>query len=465
MAGEKVTTFKIYVGNIPEGATTEDIRQIFEEFGTVVECDCLGNRAFVHMEDDIEGKHAVGQLQDIELQGSKLKILESKNNIPPKTPIVKLLVKNVGSSVDARGLRNMFKRFGFVLEVELSNGVGHVCLEATGDIGSAIKEMNGKVIDDVALTVEPAPITTSTAPSPVTESDTSPAKKKFKSPNKYNGDNNSRSYNNYSDQSQWSTPSDYEAEAEWYGDEFINYSEPYVRDPYFPPPQQHFHTPERILRDPYAQQQQNAHFSRGSPRFRGPRPMAMGARGPHPVPMGARGPRPVSMGARGPRPMAMGVRGPRPVAMGPRGPRPMAVGGRGPPPLLFHRPPQGPPMMGGRVPLMRPRMPSHGHFPTPFGGHSQADNSFYTRSTEVVARNGPPPEIDRYQGQAEVFYEDEPLPSIPSRPPPRMNISDANMIPVGGSGMAYQGPTFARRGRGQPGQRGGGGRGRGREHL
>ncbi|ODM97423.1 RNA-binding protein lark [Orchesella cincta] len=333
MAGEKVTTFKIYVGNVPEGATSDEIRQIFEEFGTVVECDCLGNRAFVHMEDDIEGKHAVGQLQDRELQGAKLKILESKNNIPPKTPAVKLLVKNVSSSVDARGLRNMFKRFGFVLEVELLNGEGHVCLEATGDIGSAIKEMNGKVIDDVALTVEPAPIIAPTpTPAPV-EEPFSPVKKKFKPQRNYNNGDNNSSYNDYQHQSQWSDASGYEPE--WYNDDYSNYSESYSREQYFPPPRPRFHAPpERILRDPHAHQQ---HF-RGNPRFRGRHPMAMGSRG---------------------------------------APRP--------PPIF--RPPQGP-RMGGMVPLMRPQRPIRGHFPA-YGGPSRADNSFYTQSTEVVARNDP----------------------------------------------------------------------------
>lgn len=78
------------------------------------------------MEDDIEGKHAIGELQGREINGIKLIIAESRKNDVPRIPTVKLLVKNISSSVDARGLRNMFKRFGCVVEVEVEDGEGFV---------------------------------------------------------------------------------------------------------------------------------------------------------------------------------------------------------------------------------------------------------------------------------------------------------------------------------------------------
>lgn len=78
------------------------------------------------MEDDIEGKHAIGELQGREINGIKLIIAESRKNDLPRIPTVKLLVKNISSSVDARGLRNMFKRFGCVIEAEIENGEGFV---------------------------------------------------------------------------------------------------------------------------------------------------------------------------------------------------------------------------------------------------------------------------------------------------------------------------------------------------
>uniref|UniRef100_A0A8C6VIA5 RNA-binding protein 14 n=1 Tax=Naja naja TaxID=35670 RepID=A0A8C6VIA5_NAJNA len=46
---------KIYVGNVSAKATTAQIRQLFERFGKVVECDIVKNFAFVHMAKEREG--------------------------------------------------------------------------------------------------------------------------------------------------------------------------------------------------------------------------------------------------------------------------------------------------------------------------------------------------------------------------------------------------------------------------
>lgn len=59
MDEEKVTTFKIFVGNIPDESTGDDIRKIFEEFGTVVECARMGKTAFVVRKDILTVKTRV----------------------------------------------------------------------------------------------------------------------------------------------------------------------------------------------------------------------------------------------------------------------------------------------------------------------------------------------------------------------------------------------------------------------
>lgn len=78
------------------------------------------------MEDDIEGKFAVAELQGREVNGKKLKISEARSHGKPRIPLVKLLVKNISPTVDARGLRNMFKRFGLVIEAQVTKGEGYV---------------------------------------------------------------------------------------------------------------------------------------------------------------------------------------------------------------------------------------------------------------------------------------------------------------------------------------------------
>uniref|UniRef100_A0A8C3T7E5 RNA-binding protein 14 n=1 Tax=Chelydra serpentina TaxID=8475 RepID=A0A8C3T7E5_CHESE len=45
---------KIYVGNVSSKATTAQIKELFEKFGKVVECDIVKNYAFVHMAKERE---------------------------------------------------------------------------------------------------------------------------------------------------------------------------------------------------------------------------------------------------------------------------------------------------------------------------------------------------------------------------------------------------------------------------
>lgn len=42
-----VRTFKIFIGNISEKTTANDIRPLFEKYGKVVECDVMKNFGFV----------------------------------------------------------------------------------------------------------------------------------------------------------------------------------------------------------------------------------------------------------------------------------------------------------------------------------------------------------------------------------------------------------------------------------
>ena len=62
-------TFKIFVGNLSDRTTAEDIRGLFENHGTVVEADVVKNYGFVHMEKDDEGKAAIAALNGHSLHG------------------------------------------------------------------------------------------------------------------------------------------------------------------------------------------------------------------------------------------------------------------------------------------------------------------------------------------------------------------------------------------------------------
>lgn len=62
-------TFKIFVGNLSDRTTSQDLRELFQQHGTVVEADAVKNYGFVHMQNETEGKAAIEALNGYSLHG------------------------------------------------------------------------------------------------------------------------------------------------------------------------------------------------------------------------------------------------------------------------------------------------------------------------------------------------------------------------------------------------------------
>ncbi|XP_066575094.1 RNA-binding protein lark [Amia ocellicauda] len=71
---------KIYVGNVPEGATAGKIKELFQRYGKVVECDIVKNYAFVHMQRENEALEAIQELNHSKLDGQKIFVSLSRSN-------------------------------------------------------------------------------------------------------------------------------------------------------------------------------------------------------------------------------------------------------------------------------------------------------------------------------------------------------------------------------------------------
>jgi len=65
---------KIYVGNIPQSARNSELKELFEKFGKVVECDILKEFAFVHMDDTNDAKAAIAGLNDSLWKGARVRV-------------------------------------------------------------------------------------------------------------------------------------------------------------------------------------------------------------------------------------------------------------------------------------------------------------------------------------------------------------------------------------------------------
>lgn len=65
---------KIFVGNVPRQANKDDLKDLFEKYGRVTECDILHDFAFVHMRYTTDGEAAISSLDGTSWKGSRLRV-------------------------------------------------------------------------------------------------------------------------------------------------------------------------------------------------------------------------------------------------------------------------------------------------------------------------------------------------------------------------------------------------------
>jgi len=79
-----VVTTKLYVGNIPETCRRVELQKLFEQYGTVTECDIVKNYGFIHYENPNEAEAAEQALNNFEWEGIQLKVELSHSRVRHK---------------------------------------------------------------------------------------------------------------------------------------------------------------------------------------------------------------------------------------------------------------------------------------------------------------------------------------------------------------------------------------------
>ena len=77
---------KIYVGNMPYAATSEDLAELFNQYGSVAEANVIMDRetgrskgfGFVDMPNQTEAAEAVEALNSSQMQGRTLRVSEAR---------------------------------------------------------------------------------------------------------------------------------------------------------------------------------------------------------------------------------------------------------------------------------------------------------------------------------------------------------------------------------------------------
>lgn len=147
-------TFKLFIGNLDEKTQATELRPLFEKYGTVVECDVVKNYGFVHMETEQQGRDAIQNLNGYVLNDYAIKVEAAKSRRAPNTPTTKIFVGNLTDKTRAPEVRELFQKFGTVVECDIVRNYGFVHLDCVGDVQDAIKDLNGRVVDGQPLKVQ-----------------------------------------------------------------------------------------------------------------------------------------------------------------------------------------------------------------------------------------------------------------------------------------------------------------------
>ncbi|XP_061525386.1 RNA-binding protein 14b isoform X2 [Phycodurus eques] len=101
--GRPLHSTKVFVGNLSGMCTTEDLQQLFQTFGKVLECDKVKARhsssvgyAFVHMENKEDALQAIEALHGTSFKGRPLSVELSKVQPSKQTPTGKIPCVNCG---------------------------------------------------------------------------------------------------------------------------------------------------------------------------------------------------------------------------------------------------------------------------------------------------------------------------------------------------------------------------------
>lgn len=106
------------------------------------------------MENEEAGRNAIQNLNGHVVHGQPIKCEAAKSRKGPNTPTTKIFVGNLTDNTKAPQVRELFAKYGTVVECDIVRNYGFVHLEATGDVNDAIKELNGQMVDGQPMKVQ-----------------------------------------------------------------------------------------------------------------------------------------------------------------------------------------------------------------------------------------------------------------------------------------------------------------------
>ncbi|XP_041842483.1 RNA-binding protein 4.1-like isoform X2 [Melanotaenia boesemani] len=128
---------KIFIGNLSQKTTSDELRSLFSQYGKIAECSIVKNFGFVHMDNKAEAEEAIRNLHHYMLNDQPLNVELSHGKSKGST---KLYVGNIGCT--NQELRAKFEEFGAVVECDIVKNYAFVHMERMEDAVEAINQLN-----------------------------------------------------------------------------------------------------------------------------------------------------------------------------------------------------------------------------------------------------------------------------------------------------------------------------------
>ncbi|XP_041635529.1 RNA-binding protein 4.1 [Cheilinus undulatus] len=150
---------KIFIGNLAQETTSDELRSLFSQYGKIAECTIVKNFGFVHMDNKAEAEEAISNLHHYELNGQPMNVELSRGKSRGST---KLHVGNIACT--NQELRAKFEEFGSVLECDIVKNYAFVHMERMEDAMEAINQLDNTAFKGKLMSVKLSTSRLRTAP-------------------------------------------------------------------------------------------------------------------------------------------------------------------------------------------------------------------------------------------------------------------------------------------------------------
>lgn len=150
---------KIFIGNLAQETTSDELRSLFSQYGKIAECTIVKNFGFVHMDSKAEAEEAIRNLHHYELNGQPMNVELSRGKSKGST---KLHVGNIACT--NQELRAKFEEFGSVLECDIVKNYAFVHMERMEDAMEAINQLDNTAFKGKLMSVKLSTSRLRTAP-------------------------------------------------------------------------------------------------------------------------------------------------------------------------------------------------------------------------------------------------------------------------------------------------------------